>query len=91
MHPKEPPVMGPSWDPVFDSQTGKRVLNGELALSWMPEEVYVEGRQKPQLERSRAMTGQVEKNKDDQMRSTEEQGGVVEGRFEMQKSEAFHA
>jgi hypothetical protein len=91
MHPGEPPVMGPAWDPVYDTATGKRILNGELALSWMPETIYEEGRQKPNLERSRAMTGSVEKNKDDQIHSTDEQGNVVEGRFQMEKSEAFHA
>jgi hypothetical protein len=91
MHPNEPPVMGPAWDPVYDSQSGKRILNGELALSWMPQEVYVEGREKPNLARSRAMTGSVEKNQDDLLRSTEAEGNVVEGKFEMGKSEAFHA
>lgn len=91
MHPKEPPVLGPGWDPVFDAETGKRVLNGELALSWMPEAVYREGREKPNLDRSRLMTGAIEKNKDDQLRSTEEGGNVTEGKFELGKSEAFHA
>jgi hypothetical protein len=90
-HPKEPPVLGPGWDPVFDEKTGKRVLNGELALSWMPEDIYVEGRQKPQLDRSRAMTGAIETNKSDQMRSTDEGGNISEGKFEVGKSEAFHA
>jgi hypothetical protein len=91
MHPKEPPVLGPAWDPVFDAESGKRVLNGELALSWMPEEIYREGREKPNLERSRMMTGAIEKNKDDQLRSSDEGGNVTEGRFEFGKSEAFHA
>lgn len=91
MHPNEPPVMGPAWDPVYDAESKKRILNGELALSWMPEEIYKEGREKPNLERSRAMTGAIEKNKSDTLTSTEEQGNLVEGRFEMGKSEAFHA
>lgn len=91
MHPKEPPVMGPAWDPVYDTETKRQIQNGELTLCWMPQNIYVEGREKPQLQRSRMMTGALEKNKDDQLRSTEESGNVTEGQFSMGKSEAFHA
>jgi len=90
-HPSEPPVLGPAWDPVYDQVTGKRVQVGELFMVWMPVEIYQEGREKPNLERSRRMTGAIEKNKSDQMSSDGESANVTEGKFEIGKSEAYYA
>ncbi len=87
-HKDDPAEVGPAPEPVYDSRTKQLVTNGELFMVWMPADVWKEGRQEPQLARSRAMTGAVEGNKDDLMRTRDEMGPATEGRLEMGRSEA---
>ena len=89
-HKDDPAEVGPRPEPVYDGK-GNLVTNGELFMVWIPTDVWKEGRQEPQLARSRALTGRVEKNKDNLMRSSDEMGPATEGRLEMGKSEANYA
>lgn len=93
-HKDDPAEVGPKPEPVYDGRS-ELVRNGELFMVWMPADVWKEGRQEPQLARSRAMTGAIEKKgkegRDDQMQGTDESGPVREGLLEMGRSEANYA
>jgi hypothetical protein len=58
INPDLPGVAGPQFQPVYDKK-GERVALADLQLGWMPDEVYVEEYQKPNLKRSRQMAGQI--------------------------------
>ncbi len=106
INPDLPPVAGPQFQPVYDDQ-GKEVTVADLKVGFMPESVYDEAYRKPNLERSRAMTGRIQSSPEDAdlaLKPQDRQYAPIAGRIkgpdgqthatgelEIEKSEANYA